>query len=273
LAHEEQQRRFLKSNRWQEWADRDSDQRLGRPRPPFEKPAQQGRPLIDLVPPTDMTVGRMALMEAIGRRRSRREYTVEPLSLEELSFLLWATQGIDKEATRAFHQWAHGDSPADLADGQVLLRSVPSAGARHPFETYLLLQRVDGLKPGLYRYLAVEHKLLFLRPAAELAEQMKAAVPAWQRRAAVIFAWSAVPYRTEWRYTFISPKLIALDAGHLCQNLYLAAEAIGAGACAVGGYDQEQVDLLLGLDGDEEFVVYMAPVGKVDAGQAYHFDH
>jgi SagB-type dehydrogenase family enzyme len=273
MAEYNKQRRFLKSDRWEEWADGESDQRLGRPRPPFQKPYPEGSALVDLVPPGELTVGRMSLIEAIGRRRSRREYTAEALSLEELSFLLWATQGFDASATDAFHQWSEGKAPATLEQTRITLRTVPSAGGRHPLESYLLLNRVDGLDPGLYRYLPLDHKLLFLRRAADVADLARGAFAGWQRRAAAIFMWTAIPYRTEWRYTFISPKLIALDAGHVCQNLYLAAEAIGAGACAVGGYDQESVDALLGLDGQEEFTVYVAPVGKVDTGQAYHFDH
>jgi SagB-type dehydrogenase family enzyme len=273
VANDSNQRRFLKSNRWGEWADRETDQRLGRPRPPFQKPCPQGSLLVDLIPAGELTVGRMSLFEAIGRRRSRREYTAESLSLEELSFLLWATQGIDEPATKAFHQWAGDHVPQIMDQARILMRTVPSAGGRHPFESYLLLNRVEGLDPALYRYLPMDHKLLFMRPATEVADQLRDTFSAWQRRAAAIFLWTAVPYRTEWRYTFISPKLIALDAGHLCQNLYLAAEAIGAGTCAVGGYDQDKVDALLELDGQDEFVVYVAPVGKVDAAQDYHFDH
>ena len=75
--------------------------------------------------------------------------------------------------------------------------------------------------------------------------------------------WTAVPYRTEWRYTVASPKLIALDAGHSCQNLYLACEAIGFGTCEIGAYDQEKCDAFLGVDGEDELTVYAAPVGKV----------
>ena len=70
--------------------------------------------------------------------------------------------------------------------------------------------------------------------------------------------------RTEWRYAEASYKVIALDAGHVCQNLYLACEAIGAGTCAIAAYNQALADELLGIDGDEEFTVYLAPVGKID---------
>ncbi len=77
------------------------------------------------------------------------------------------------------------------------------------------------------------------------------------------FIWTVIPYRTEWRYSMLSPKIIAQDSGHLCQNLYLASEAIGAGTCAIGAYDQSKIDPILGVDGEEEFTIYMAPVGKI----------
>jgi SagB-type dehydrogenase family enzyme len=76
--------------------------------------------------------------------------------------------------------------------------------------------------------------------------------------------WSAIPYRMEWRYGLAAHKVILLDAGHVCQNLYLACEAIGAGTCAVAAYDQELMDKLLRIDGNDEFVIYLAAVGKVD---------
>ena len=82
-------------------------------------------------------------------------------------------------------------------------------------------------------------------------------------QSAVCLAWTAIPYRTEWRYSLIAHKMIALDAGHVCQNLYLASESIGAGTCGIGAYDHKRMDALLGVDGKDEFTVYVAPVGKV----------
>jgi SagB-type dehydrogenase family enzyme len=79
---------------------------------------------------------------------------------------------------------------------------------------------------------------------------------------AVTFIWTVIPYRMEWRYGLAAHKVIALDAGHVCQNLYLACEAIGAGTCAIAAYDQDGMDELLKIDGEEEFTIYLAPVGK-----------
>ena len=80
--------------------------------------------------------------------------------------------------------------------------------------------------------------------------------------AAVTFIWTAVPYRMEWRYGIVAHKVIAVDAGHVCQNLYLACEAIDAGACAMAAYDQEGMDELLRVDGQDEFTIYLASVGR-----------
>jgi SagB-type dehydrogenase family enzyme len=79
----------------------------------------------------------------------------------------------------------------------------------------------------------------------------------------VTFVWAAIPYRTEWRYGIVSAKLIAQDSGHVMQNLYLAAEALGLGTVAIGAYHQQEMDTLLSVDGTDEFAIYAAPVGRV----------
>jgi len=243
-------RSFLKADSWREIQDLESDQDKGVPYPPLQKPYPNDAQLFDLVPPKDFSVGNKPLLDLVNRRKSRRQYTSEPLDLEELSFLLWATQGVKQV----------------LRGGYVTVRTVPSAGARHPFETYLIVNRVEGLEPGLYRYLAIEHKLCFLRAGG--SELGKSAVEGclgqtFVGKGAVVFVWTVIPYRSEWRYSIVSHKAIALDAGHVCQNLYLASESIGAGTCAIAAYDQKKMDELIGVDGEEEFVIYLAPVGKV----------
>jgi len=243
-------RAFLKADRWRELQQHLSDQRKGVPAPALENPCPQSAPRVDLPKPDTLTVGQMPLAEAIKRRQSRRKYTAEPLTVEELAFLLWAAQGVRESGRR-------GDTP-------YVLRTVPSAGARHPFETYLVVNRVEGLDAGLYRYQSLAHRLCFLGADDRLVERThEGCFGQYVKNSAVTFLWTAVPYRTEWRYSIVSPKLIALDAGHVCQNLYLACTAIGAGACAIAAYDQEMLDAVLDLDGDDEFVIYVATVGKI----------
>ncbi len=242
-------REFLKANAWEQRQNFRSDQQKGVPVPPLQKPYPEDAALVDLVSPEELTVGEAPLKDVIAARESRRRFKEEALTLEELSFLLWATQGVRDV----------------LQGGHALLRTVPSAGARHAFETYVFVQRVEGLDQGLYRYLSLEHQLFFLYDEPDLAERMIDACYG-QRvvgNSAVTFVWAALPYRMEWRYSILSPKLIALDAGHVCQNLYLASEALGLGTCAIGAYHQAKMDAVLGVDGEDEFAVYVAPVGRV----------
>ena len=242
-------RKFLEAGSWDEWLKQDTDQRKKVPPPLLQKPCPEDAKLIDLVAPKDLTVGKMPLIEVINRRKSHRRYTAEALSLEEISFLLWAAQGVREIVEK----------------GAATRRTVPSAGSRHPFEVYLVINRAAGLDPGLYRYLPLDHKLCFLRTDPEMNKKVAKSCrkQAFVGKGAVVFIWTALPYRSEWRYTRLAHKLIAMDAGHSCQNLYLAGEAIGAGICAIGAYNQVELDALLKVDGSEEFAVYSAVVGKI----------
>jgi SagB-type dehydrogenase family enzyme len=228
----------------------ESDQSKGVPPPPMEKPFPENGTLYDLVNPEDMPLGGIPLIEAMNRRRSHRKYSGDALTLEELSFLLWSTQGV-RSVDR---------------DSGYTKRTVPSGGSRHPFETYLVVNRVEGIKNGIYRYLPIEHKLLLVAKGdPELPDRLVAACDgqSFISGAAVVFVWAAIPYRTEWSFGTLAYKDIVTDAGHICQNLYMACEAIEAGTCAVNGYNQMAMDDLLGVDGEDEFTVYLAPVGKI----------
>ena len=241
-------RRVMRSN-FPDLESIQSDQRLGRPQPPLEKPAPEGAVTIALPAVDPGVVTEPDFYACLRRRRSRRSWADAGLTLPQLSFLLWATQGVQRVFGRGYSTF----------------RPVPSGGARHPFETYLAVNRVEGLAPGLYRYLALSHELTLLREAAGLAAPITAATLGqdFVGAAPVVFVWTCVPYRGEWRYDVAAHKIMLLDAGHLCQNLYLACEALGCGTCAVAAYDQRMFDAFLGVDGEEEFVVYLAPVGRV----------
>ncbi|MEN8263983.1 MAG: SagB/ThcOx family dehydrogenase [Nitrospirota bacterium] len=226
-----------------------TDQSRGIKVPLVEKPFSEETQRIDLlkekewksIPPVD-------LVSAISRRRSHRKFKSQPLNVEELSFLLWATQGISRRV---------GEGTA--------YRTVPSAGCRHSFETYLCVFNVTGLEKGVYRYLPLEHQLVLEHKDENLQENIVEAAlgQPFTGKSAVTFIWTVVPYRMEWRYDIAAHKVIAIDAGHVCQNLYLACEAINAGTCAVAAYNQALMDKLLKVDGTDEFVMYLAPVGKV----------
>lgn len=227
--------------------ERQSDQQRGVPYPPLQKEVEEGEILA--LPSVDPeVVSKPDFYTVVEERQSRRKYSKGPLTLKEISFLLYCTQGVKQEIRR----------------GYATKRTVPSAGARHPFETYLAVNRVGSLQPGLYRYLPLSHQLLSLGAVEDLPRQLTEANlgQTFVGDAACVFIWSCIPYRAEWRYGSRAHKNMLLDAGHICQNLYLAVEAIGAGTCAIGAYDQEMMDDLLDLDGEDEYVVYLAPVGK-----------
>lgn len=239
-------RDFLKSN-WNEI--KNTDRQKGIKKPPVEKTYNKKDKIIDLSSFEEFNnLGNVNLTNVILNRRSRRSFTDSPLTLKELSFLLWSTQGVKKY----------------IPEKEVVFRTVPSAGACHPFETYLIINNVEKLEKGIYRYLSLTHKLLLIK-TGDFSKEVIAATLGQQfiGKSAVVFVWAAIPYRTEWKYAQESYKAIALDAGHVCQNLYLSAEAINCGTCAVAAYDQEKMDKLIGLDGIDEFVVYLAPVGKI----------
>lgn len=243
-------RQFLKDTMRKHIDFSDTPQSRGEPAPPIEKPFDEDAVRINLLAPEDWRdcVREPDLVSAISNRESRRRFSRTPLSLAELSFLLWSTQGVRQVVSK-----------------EVSLRNVPSAGARHSFETYLFIRNVQDVDPGLYRFLPLENELLF---AGEVDKMERALILAcfgqgFVGAAAVTFVWTTIPYRMEWRYGLSAHRVIPMDVGHVCQNLYLACEAIGAGTCAVAAYDQEEMDKLAGVDGYDEFVIYLAPVGKV----------
>jgi SagB-type dehydrogenase family enzyme len=225
-----------------------SDQDKGVPFPPYQLEYDHSRKRIDLPNPAKLSLPDVNLRTAIKKRRSRRKYKRSPLGLDELSYILWCTQGVKKVIAK-----------------QATRRTVPSAGSRHAFETYLLINNVTELEPGLYRYLAVEHILIEENMESDLADKIVSASldQKFIKSCAVTLIWVAVPYRMFWRYGERTYRYLYLDAGHVCQNLYLVAESLGCGACAIGAYDDDKMNELLKLDGVEKFVIYMGTFGRI----------
>lgn len=226
-----------------------TDQNRGVNAPPLQKPARTGQKLIGLPGKEAFTSFKGTdLIDAISHRRSWRRFLNQPLSLAELSWLLWSTQGI-----------------TELIAPGCARRTVPSAGCRHAFESYLLVKNIDSLQQGVYRYLPIEHALVLEHCEDNLQSSLTRATlgQSFIAAAPVSLAWTVVPYRMEWRYGLAAHRVVAMDAGHLCQNLYLASSAIDAGTCAIAAYHQEKMDELLKVDGEDEFTIYLAPVGKV----------
>jgi SagB-type dehydrogenase family enzyme len=236
---------FIKATCPEELSPSPQDQ--GLPQPPLELPLPPEIPLIDLPKPAELQIPSIDLRQAIEQRSSVRRYSEKPLSLEDLSSLLWLTQGV-KEITKR---------PSTL-------RTVPSAGARHAFETLLLVNNVTGLEAGLYRFAASQHALVHLPAPKDIRERITQACynQGQVRHSAVTFIWAAVMERMAWRYVERGYRYLLLDAGHVCQNLYLAAEPLNCGVCAIAAYNDPQLNSELELDGENQFVVYLASLGK-----------
>ena len=224
----------------------DQDQKL--PQPPLVK-----APMTDSRIPLPMDFSGLDLkndlLSLLRDRRSARIYTKEPMSVAQLSFLLWATQGVKKLRGKSY----------------ATLRTVPSGGARHAFETYLIVRQVEGLEPGAYHYLPMEHALEFLHPVENLEDTISDTLDdqTWAAKANVVFYWAMVAYRAEWRYGVFAHRVALIDAGHVGQNLYLACTGLGLGTCGIGAFRHERCNEVFGLDGEGEYVVYTAPVGTV----------
>jgi SagB-type dehydrogenase family enzyme len=173
-----------------------------------------------------------------------RSYSGESMPLHSLSQLLWSTHGVT--ATRGSHDF----------------RAAPSAGACYPIDVYVVANRVSGLDAGLYRYIVGAHALAPMRRGEIGPEVTRAAVG--QRmceHAACALIWSAVVPRTTGRYGERGHRYVFLDAGHVGQNLYLAATALGLGACTIAAFDDDAMNRIVGVDGRIETVVYAAVAG------------
>ncbi len=183
-------------------------------------------------------------MHLLETRKSVRKFAEKPMGLEELSYLLWASTGIQRNQNgRDF-------------------RTIPSAGARFPIESYVIAHNVRDLPQGLYHYNIKEHKLVQLREEdlrqaitdANLGQKMSGQAPA-------IFLWSAIFDRTCFRYSDRGYRYIYLDAGHVGHSFALAAHSIDMATTQIGAYLDGAVDGIVGLDGEYESVIYQSVVG------------
>ena len=224
-----------------------SDQTKGLAPPPVELKYDNKSTIINLPSPKEIIIKDKELREVIENRRSIRSYSNKPLSIDELSYLLWCVYGVK-----------------EVVSGYNTLRTVPSAGARHAFEIYLLVNNVDNLSKGIYRFIATKHKLVEILKATNIANDISNACLGQEfiKSSAVTIFWVAVPYRMNWRYSERGYRYLLLDAGHSCQNLYLGAESIDCGVCAIAAFSDDDLNRVLDFDGEEQFVIYLATVGK-----------
>ena len=225
-----------------------TDQQKRKPQPPLVKaPMTEER----IALPNDFDGLQMigSFLDIVNERKSHRVYTDESISLRALSYLLWCTQGVRSIRGKAY----------------ATLRTVPSGGARHPFECYMAVRKVEGLVPGLYHYLPMTHEIEYLGPLPELDSFISDSLCGqnWAAKASVVLYYSCVFYRAEWRYGVRAHRPILMDSGHVTENLYLAATSIGLGGCAIAAVEPKIANEAFRLDGAEETVFYAMPVGTV----------
>lgn len=198
-------------------------------------------PKVKLPPPKHE--GGALLWEIIGRRRSVRNFKDELITKSELSQLLWAAQGI--------------------TDQEFGFRTAPSAGALYPVETYLVVNFVEDIDPGIYHYSVEAHELDLLVSGDFRIRIAHAALDQGiAYHANVVFVWTAIFQRSKWKYKQRVYRYVYLDAGHIAQNVALAADAMNLGSCQVGALYDDEANDLLGVDGTEESVIYMTVIGK-----------
>ncbi len=201
---------------------------------------------VELTAPDDFSdeLRTATLDDILRRRESVRSYAPEALTLEQLSYLCWAATGEQRE------------------EGGHRFRIIPSAGALYPIETYLTVNRVDGVTSGIYHYSVKGHQLDELRTGdlgvdtarAALGQKMCATAP-------VVFIWSAIFERCKWKYNQRAFRYIYLDAGHVGHSLALAAVALGLGSCQIAALYDDEANELIGVDGTDESVIYMSVAG------------
>lgn len=232
---------------------------LGVPQPEVQKGYAKEAMVIELPEINSTSSPKMPFFECTSQRSSRRSYVEKPLSLFELSFILWCTQGI-KKVIPGYRGYTD--------NGTNLLRPVPDPTGL--FETYIAALNVESLGQAIYRYLPLNHQLVLHCKIDNLPEKVADSfnnpmqVQDYTKKAGAVFYWTSIPYRAEWRNKDHFARGIIITIGHVSQNFYLATEALQCGCVAISGIIQEKADDLLDVDGEEELTVLCGAVGHVD---------
>ncbi len=215
-------------------------------KPPTYK-SYEGAQKIILAPPVSDIDAPLDL--CLKTRRSIRRFSQTPISFNYISYLTWATAGIQR------------------IEGQHRFRTAPSAGALYPIETYVLVKNIENVPPGLYHYFPLDHSLELIREGDHSRQAKQAALDQGMCLSApAIFVFTAVWQRSIWKYKQRAYRYVYLDAGHMAQNLALAAAGLDLGSCAIGAIYDEEADAMLGVDSEIESTILMAVVGRPASG-------
>ncbi|MCP3931660.1 MAG: SagB/ThcOx family dehydrogenase [Bacteroidetes bacterium] len=195
--------------------------------------------------PYNWQLSEARIVPLFQNRRSLRKYASEKLNLEEVSFLLWSSQGVTAKG------------------GDMLFRTIPSAGALYPIETYLSIHNVKGLDTGLYHF-DVQNFALNLLEKSYVGDRLSQACLAqsFVEKSAITFIWTGNYRRTMSKYGDRGFRYILFEAGHICQNLLIAAEALACGGCPIAAFFDDEVNTILNINEDDETALYVASVGK-----------
>ena len=195
-------------------------------------------------------LSKIPLFEILKNRKSVRNFSTKPISIDQLSYLLWTTTGINRKEYNFEY------------------RTAPSAGALYPIETYLIINNVEEISEGIYHYSIKDHTLEELKLGdfgieisnAALGQNMCA-------EAALVFIWTAIFERSIWKYGQRGYRYIYLDVGHIGHNLALTAASLNLGSCQIAAFFDDEVNELIGVDGKDESTVYMSVVGNKLSGE------
>ncbi|MCL2481354.1 MAG: SagB/ThcOx family dehydrogenase [Spirochaetaceae bacterium] len=199
----------------------------------------EGTQLTYLLPPPK-TNGNISVEKALANRRSQRLFQDKAISADQLSQILWAAYGITKPVTE--YKFLRGG-----------FRTSPSAGALYPLEIYAIIGKVEGIEPGAYKYISEDHKIVRVIDKDVRNELSEAAMgQRIVREAPVTIFYSAIFSRTTEKYGERGYRYVFIDLGHSAQNIYLQAEALQLGACAIGSLKDSRVSQILKLPTEEE---------------------
>lgn len=200
-----------------------------------------------------------SLERALKARQSVRDYQEVPLTLAEISQILWAAQGFTRERKEPPTRW----NPKYEWQGG--LRTAPSAGALYPMEIYLLAGKVDGLPGGVYKYVPKNHALIKVTEADKRKELCLAALKQPQiEKASAVVLMAGVYERTSYKYGERAERYVHMEAGSIAENIYLQATALGIGTVLIGAFNDEEVKKVMSLPADESPLIIM-PLGKLPA--------
>ena len=188
----------------------------------------------------------LSLEETLRARRSIRDYTDKLLSLNALSQLLFAAQGVTDQ------------------DGDLMLRTAPSAGALYPIEVYVVVNNIAELARGVYHYAIPDHSLELIRKGDFRKKMIRCALD--QEMAGesdVTFILTALFQRTTWKYAERGYRYAYIEAGHIGQNIALQATSLGLGSVSIGAFFDDDINELIGIDGELEATLYLYAVGTL----------